>query len=116
MGYSPWGHKELDMTEVTEHAHQSPSGDRNHSRYFSSESEKESEVAQSCPTLCNPMDCSLPGSSVHEISQARMGSHSSGLGCHSLLQGTFTTQGSNPVLPHCRQMLYRLSFSSKLYI
>ena len=29
----------------------------------------ESEVAQSCPTLCNPMDCSLPGSSVHGISQ-----------------------------------------------
>ena len=32
----------------------------------------ESEVAQSCPTLCNPMDCSLPGSSVHEIFQARV--------------------------------------------
>ena len=31
---------------------------------------KESEVAQSCPTLCNPMDCSLPGSSVHGIFQA----------------------------------------------
>ena len=27
---------------------------------------KVSEVAQSCPTLCNPMDCSLPGSSVQE--------------------------------------------------
>ena len=32
----------------------------------------ESEVAQSCPTLSNPMDCSLPGSSVHEIFQARV--------------------------------------------
>ena len=32
----------------------------------------ESEVAQSCPTLSNPMDCSLPGSSVHGISQARV--------------------------------------------
>ena len=32
----------------------------------------ESEVAQSCPTLGNPMDCSLPGSSVHGISQARV--------------------------------------------
>ena len=31
----------------------------------------ESEVAQSCPTLSNPMDCSLPGSSVHRILQAR---------------------------------------------
>ena len=32
----------------------------------------ESEVAQSCPTLSYPMDCSLPGSSVHGISQARV--------------------------------------------
>jgi len=29
-------------------------------------------VAQSCPTLCDPMDCSLPGSSVHGILQARI--------------------------------------------
>ena len=29
-------------------------------------------AAQSCPTLCNPMDCSLPGSSVHGILQARI--------------------------------------------
>ena len=34
--------------------------------------ESESEVTQSCPTLCNPMDCSPPGSSVHEILQARV--------------------------------------------
>ena len=32
----------------------------------------ESEVAQSCPTLRNPVDCSLPGSSVHGIFQARV--------------------------------------------
>jgi len=32
----------------------------------------ESEVAQLCPTLSNPMDCSLPGSSVHGIFQARV--------------------------------------------
>ena len=32
----------------------------------------ESEVAQSCPTLSGPMDCSLPGSSVHRIFQARV--------------------------------------------
>ena len=31
-----------------------------------------SEVAQSCPTLSDPMDCSLPGSSVHGIHQARV--------------------------------------------
>ena len=34
--------------------------------------EGEGEVAQSCPTLCNPMDCSPPGSSVHGIFQARI--------------------------------------------
>ena len=32
----------------------------------------ESEVTQSCPTLCDPMDCSLPGSSIHGIFQARV--------------------------------------------
>ena len=32
----------------------------------------ESEVAQSCPTLSNPMDCSPPGSSIHRIFQARV--------------------------------------------
>ena len=36
------------------------------------ESESDSEVAQSCPTLSDPMDCSLPGSSVHGIFQARV--------------------------------------------
>ena len=34
--------------------------------------ESKSEVTQSCPTLSNPMDCSLPGSSVHGIFQARV--------------------------------------------
>ena len=34
---------------------------------------------------------------------------STGVGCHFLLQGIFLTQGSNPGLPHCRQMLYHLS-------
>ena len=47
-------------------------------------------VVQSCPTLCSPMDCSPPGSSVHGISQARVWS---ALLC--LLQGVFPTQGSN---------------------
>ena len=60
-----------------------------------------SSVAQSCPTLCNPMDCSLPGSSIHGIFSGK----STGVGCHWLLQGIFLTQGSNPGLPHCSQML-----------
>ena len=37
-----------------------------------SESKSEREVTQSCPTLCDPTDCSLPGSSVHGIFQARV--------------------------------------------
>ena len=40
--------------------------------YQGSHLESESEVAQSCPTLCNPKDSSLPGSSVHGIFQARV--------------------------------------------
>ena len=39
---------------------------------FQKSPKKESEVAQLCPTLCNPMDCSLPTFSVHEIFQARV--------------------------------------------
>ena len=40
--------------------------------HFCFESKSESEVAQSCPTLCDPMDCSLPGPLVHGIFQARV--------------------------------------------
>ena len=57
------------------------------------------KVTQSCPTLCDPMDYSpwnSPG-------------HNAGVGSHSLLQGIFPTQGSNPSLPHCRRILYPLS-------
>ena len=39
---------------------------------ISKTSAREGEVAQSCLTLCDPMDCSLPGSSVHGIFQARV--------------------------------------------
>ena len=62
-------------------------------------------VSQSCLTLCNPMDCSLPGSSVHGNSPGK----NTGVGCHALLQGIFPTRGSNPGLSHCRQILYHLS-------
>ena len=44
----------------------------NNERLISISYESESEVAQSCPTLCNPMDCSLSGSPVHGIFQARV--------------------------------------------
>ena len=47
----------------------------------------------------------LPGSSVHGNSPGQ----NTGLGSHSLLQGIFPTQGSNPGLPYCRWILYNLS-------
>ena len=62
-------------------------------------------VAQSCLTLCNPMDCSPLSSSVHEDSPGK----NTGVGCHAVFQGIFPTQGSNPGLPQCRQTLYCLS-------
>ena len=62
-------------------------------------------VAQSCPTLSDLMDLSLPGFSIHGDSPGK----NSGVGCHALLQGIFPTQGLNPGLLHCRQILYGLS-------
>ena len=53
------------------------------------------KVAQSCPTLCDPMDFSRP-------------EYWSGV-AFSLLQGIFPTQRSNPGLLHCRRVLYQLS-------
>ena len=47
--------------------------------------------AQSCPTRCDPMDCSPPGSSVQWNSPGK----NTGVGCHFLLQGIFTIQGLN---------------------
>ena len=63
-------------------------------------------VPQSCLALCDPMDCSLPGSSVHGGSPGK----NPGMGCHALLQGIFPIQGSNPGLLQCRQILYHLSY------
>ena len=62
-------------------------------------------IAQLCPTVCNPMDCSPPGSSVHGDSLRK----NTGVGCHAFLQGILPTQGLNPGLLHCRQIPYHLS-------
>ena len=67
-------------------------------------------ASQSCPTLGNPMNCSPPGSFVLRI----IPSKNTGVGCHSLLQGVFLTQGMNTGLLHCRQILYRLSPQGRL--
>ena len=53
-------------------------------------------VAQSYPTLYKSMDCSLPGSSVHEI----LGKNTP-VDCYFLFQRIFPTQGLNPRLLHC---------------
>ena len=61
-------------------------------------------VAWSHPTLCSPSNCSLSVSSVHGISQQE---YWSGLPFPS--PGIFPTQGSNPDLSHCRQILHHLN-------
>ena len=61
----------------------------------------ESEVTQSCPTLCDPVDCSPPGSSVHGILQARILEWVA----ISFSRGSSQTRGCNPGLPHCGQTL-----------
>ena len=48
------------------------SGEKKLLASFSKDVEDKSKVAQSCPTLYDPVDCSLPGPSVHGISQARV--------------------------------------------
>ena len=66
---------------------------------------KERLVTQSCPTLCNPMDCSSPGSSVHGILQAGILESVT----ISSSRGIFPTQQLNQGLLHYRQTLYHLS-------
>ena len=69
-------------------------------------------VAQWCPTLCNPMDCSPPRLPCPWNSSGK----NTGVGCHSLLQGIFPTQGSNlgllqadylPSEPSGKPVIYR---------
>ena len=68
-------------------------------------------VAQSHLTLCVPMDCSPPGSSVNGDCPGK----NTGVGCHALLQEIFPTQGSDSGLPHCRRILYHLSHQGSPY-
>ena len=60
-------------------------------------------VAQSCPTLWDPMDCSLPGFLVHGDSQARI------LEWVAMPSSRGSSQESNQILLHCRRILYHLS-------
>ena len=45
----------------------------------------------------------------HRLYRGTSPGQNTGVGSHSLLQGIFLTQGSNPGLPHCRQILYQLN-------
>ena len=62
-------------------------------------------VTQSCQILCDPIDWSPPGSSVHGDSPGK----NTGVGCHAFLQGIFLTLGLNPGILPCRHILYHLS-------
>ena len=101
--HSPWGHKLSDMIEqLTQHCkiyHCFIILNSNFSCVYVC------LVTQSCPTHCDPRDCSPPGSSVRGDSP---GNHT-GVYCQALLQEFFPTQGSNSSLPHCRQILYHFS-------
>ena len=68
-------------------------------------------VTQWCLTLCNSMDCSLSGSSVHGDSLGQ----NTGVCCHALLQGIFPIQGLNPGVPHCRWILCHLSHQGNIW-
>ena len=57
---------------------------------------------------CDPLNCSLSGSSVHGILQARI---LEWVGCHFLLKGNLLTQKLNPGLPHCGHELRRKPMS-----
>ena len=67
---------------------------------------KSVKVAQSSLTLCDLMDYSSWDSP----------SQNTGVGSLSPLQGIFLTQGSNPGLPHCRQILYQLSYHGRVEV
>ena len=84
--YSPWGCKELDTTEQLslhsikcKHMESIPT------------LKVKMLVTQSCPPLCDPMDCSLSGSSAHGDSPGKK----TEVGCHAPLQGLLPTQGLN---------------------
>ena len=66
-------------------------------------------VAQSCPTLSNPKDCSPPGSPVHGILQARILEWVA----IPFSREIFPTQGSNPGLLHCKQILYSPTYQGR---
>ena len=74
----------------------------------------EREVAQSCPTLCDPMDCSLPGSSVHGIFQARVLEWGATAFSHYLLRSQFVILPPKPSLGHFALLVSFFPFKSTI--
>ena len=68
-------------------------------------------VAQSCVWLCNPMDCSPPGPSVHGDSPGK----NTGVGAISFSRGS-SDPGSEPGLPPCRWILHRMSHKGSMRV
>ena len=126
--YSPWGHKESDMTEqltllekeMATHSSilawripwteelgglQSTGRKESDMTATSLHFKRKKEKLLSRVWLCDHIDCS-----PHRLLRPwDFPSKITGVGFNFLLQGIFPTQGSNPGLLHCRQMLYRLS-------
>ena len=76
----------------------------NYRRFFTNWVIREAQkvkVAQSCPTLWDPLD--------YTYSPWNSPGQNTGVGSLFLLQGIFPTQGLNPGLPHCNQIIYQLS-------
>ena len=67
---------------------------------------------ESCSTVCNPVDYSLPGSSVHGILQARVLEWVA----VPFSKGSSQTKGLNPALLHCMQSLYHLSHQGSPFV
>ena len=74
--------------------------------YFVSHERQRTLQVRDTAILCDPMDYSPRGSSVHGDSPGK----NTRVGCHALLHGTCPTQGSNPGVPYCRQILSQLSY------
>ena len=76
-------------------------------------------ICPPCPPLCVCESRSVVSDSLrpHELySPWNFPGQNTGVGSYSLLQGIFPTQGSNPGLPHCRQILYQLSHNESTRI
>ena len=71
------------------------------------------KLLQLCPTLCDPMDCGPPGSSVHRDSPGK----NTGVGCHALFQGIFNPgiEPMSPVVPALQVGYLPLSHQGRIF-